>query len=122
MMNGNPNEWAIGFHGSRTVEGNQGIASSREIRPGARQLHKNDKDVNSLSDKYNKSCGTGSYFADDIEISARGYGGSINERKCVFQARLKPSKVRIPGGNRNYRIVNETEYARPYGICIKYDS
>ena len=28
-MNGNPNEWAVGFHGSRTTEGNQGISTTR---------------------------------------------------------------------------------------------
>ena len=38
---------------------------------------------------------------------------------CVFQVRLKPSEVRIPAGNVNYMIVQEEQYARPYGICFK---
>ena len=115
---GSPGEWAVGYHGS-TKEGNVEIASSREILPGPRQAFRSYTDTNKLSDNLDKPCGPGSYFADDIEISAEQYAAAINGRICVFQARLCPSKVRIPSGQRSYRIVNEVKYARPYGICVQ---
>ena len=118
MMDGNPREWAVGFHGS-DLKGIKGIIESNyEIRPGSGQFHKGDIDINTLSDNCGKPCGPGSYFADDITISARDYSKVIRERKCVFQVRLCPSKIRIPKGEKGYRIVNEEKYARPYGICI----
>ena len=121
---GGSGEWAVAFHGSRTVAGNIGIATSREIRPGGGQWHKKDVDINELSDNKGNPCGEGSsYFADDIEISAAPfYTTSISGKTCVFQARLCPSKIRIPTGNSNYRIVNEMKYARPYGICVRIET
>ena len=118
-MNGNPREWAVAFHGSKSIEGNQKIAETREIRPGNRNLYDTHKDVNPLSDNYGNACGKGSYFSDDIEIPAHLFATKVNDRTCVFQARLCPKKIRIPEGNQMYRIVNEAKYARPYGICIQ---
>ena len=117
--NGNSDEWAVGFHGSKSSEGNDGILTSREVRPGARQAFQNDDDVNDLSDNRGLPCGEGSYFADDIEISAESFSVELNGRKCVIQARICPWKTRIPKNQPEYRIVSETKYARPYGICIK---
>ena len=121
MMNGNPGEWAVGFHGSSTPDRNRGIASSREIRPGDRQRCSGYIDINELSDNKGKPCGTGSYFADDIETSS-GYSTKLEGRVCVFQARLRPSKIRIPKEAPGFRILNEAEHARPYGICIKVNN
>lgn len=117
-MDGNPNEWTVGFHGS-SVEGMKNIAASREIRSGARQMFCDDVDINSVSDRFGLECGVGAYFADDIEIAKR-YAADIRGLKCVFQARLYPSKVRVPEGYPMFRIVNQAEYARPYGICVEF--
>ena len=74
-MNGNPNEWAVGFHGS-TREGNQGISKERTFytdSPG--QAFSGHTDVNGLSNKRgswgwwnSQSCGNGAYFANKIDI------------------------------------------------------
>ena len=120
-MDGRPGEWAVGFHGSKTEKSNVGIAETREIRPGGSNVYWYDEDINELSDNKGDYCGRGSYFADDINISASSmYSTKIKGRICVFQARLCPSKVRIPVGKPAYRIVNEAQYARPYGICVKF--
>ena len=112
-MNGNPGERAVAFHGSKSIEGNQKIAETREIRPGNRNLYDSRKDVNTLRDNYGNACGKGSYFSDDIEIRALRFATKAT------QARLCSKKIRIPEGNQMNRIVNEAKYARPYGICIQ---
>ena len=119
MMNGNPGEWAVGYHGS-SLTGNKGIASERLLKPGSGQAYENDIDMNPLSTRKGKQCGKGSYFASDIETPVEwGYSKPINGRYCVFQVRLKPSQVRIPETMTQYRIINNPKYARPFGICIK---
>ena len=117
--NGNPREWAVAYHGSRSLAGNQGIATSREIKSGERQAFQYDEDVNPLSDNKGDECGRGSYFAEDIETSADGYSADVNGRKCVFQVRLCPKYIRIPKNQQDYRIVKSADHARPYGICIR---
>ena len=83
-MNGNDNEWAIGFHGS-TKKGTQAIAESRIFKAGTRQAYSRDIDTNKLSDNSGKPCGDGVYFAADIEI-AQGYSRfSPEDSPCVLQ-------------------------------------
>ena len=118
-MDGESGEWTSGFHGSSSMTGNQEIVASREIRPGERQMFRDDIDVNTLSDTFGEACGDGAYFADDIEVAKR-YATTVKNLKCVFQARLCPSKVRIPSEYPMFRIVNEAKYARPYGICVEF--
>ena len=84
LMNGNDNEWAIGFHGS-TRKGTQAIAESRIFKAGTRQAYSRDIDTNKLSDNSGKPCGDGVYFAADIEI-AQGYSRfSPEDSPCVLQ-------------------------------------
>ncbi len=111
-------KWAKAYHGSQ-AENNASIARERDIRTdGYRQLHREATDVNPRSDRKGQSCNTGAYFARDPRI-AEQYAGYVSGRKCIFEARIAPSKTRIPDTQQEYRIVNKKEFTRITGICVK---
>ncbi|XP_075261746.1 uncharacterized protein LOC142353397 [Convolutriloba macropyga] len=118
LMNDNDNEWAVGFHGS-TQEGTKAITQSRLLKAGGGQAFQSATDTNKLSDKAGMPCGVGVYFAAFIEISKSYSRFSPGESPCVLQVRIKPDKTRIPEGANNYRIVNDPQFIRPYGLCLK---
>ena len=113
--------WAVGFHGCRKVgiENVLNVSRRRRLAPGGVQAFKDDADINILSDTRGEKCGEGIYFGEDIDHVAKYYGTKILGYKCVFQARLNPSKVRIPRGKPTYRIVNDPKDVRVYGLCFK---
>ena len=118
--------WAVGYHGCRPegVEKLKSIARTLEMQPGSpsESEYAEEIDVNILSDQQGQPCGSGIFFADDIDWVAEYYGTPINGYNCVFQARLKPSKVRIPKNlhhGAEIRIVNEERNVRVYGLCFK---
>jgi hypothetical protein len=41
--------------------------------------------------------------------------------EVVLQCRIQPKKIRIPECSKNeYYIVNDPEYARPYGLLVRF--
>ena len=86
QMDGNPNEWAVGYHGS-SEEGTKAIAQTRQfLVNGDRQKFNSSLDMNELSDKKGEPCGNGAYFADQIEISEYGFATFTPEdHACVIQ-------------------------------------
>ena len=92
-MDGNPHEWAVGFHGS-TKKSTSDIAHTRPfwvrqggfwVRQGG-QAYETDKDVNSLSDKKGQPCGKGAYFAAKIDDAYKNC--VIDNHACIFQVSL----------------------------------
>ena len=85
MMNGNPREWAVAFHGSKET-GTREIAQSRIfLTSGERQVYKTDKDVNELSDQRGQPCGNGAYFGAKIQISEAYANYRPSDHKCILQ-------------------------------------
>ncbi len=65
-MNGNPKEWAIGFHGTSN-EATTKLVKTRRFEVGTRHACQDDVDINKSGKNYGKKCGQGVYFADDVE-------------------------------------------------------
>ena len=86
MMNGNPREWAVGFHGS-DQDGTRAIAQSRIfLTSGKGQVHEMREDINELSDQRGQPCGKGAYFGAKIQISEGGYANyAPSYHKCILQ-------------------------------------
>ena len=68
--------------------------------------------------RYNNPCGQGAYFACSIDV-ASGYAKEKMGEKCVFVVRLNPTGTRVPEKETEYAIVNDSQNARPVGICIR---
>ena len=100
---GSTGEWAVTYHG--THEG----AFNGICKEGIKIGHRN-------------AYGRGVYSASHIEI-AEGYakkfslGGIVY--KGVFQNRVNPNDMIIPGGQPDYRICPNEASIRPYGLCVK---
>ena len=86
-MNGNDNEWAVGFHGS-TQEGTKAITQSRLLKAGGGQAFQSATDTNKLSDRAGMPCGVGVYFAAFIEISKSYSRFSPGGSPCVLQVNI----------------------------------
>ena len=134
---GNPNEWAIAYHGIGckfgTVENATKEIFNKRFIPGARQAFKNFKNDNSkykCDDKQNdhsQLVGEGVYCSPDPEVMEE-YAreatkkASANGKKYLmgFMMRVKPDKIRYSNYQNNYWVLNGTkEEMRPYRIMIK---
>jgi len=130
-MNGNNEEWAVGFHGLRNKDCINNIINNGLLTTGAGQAYST-----SLDTRTNQICGRGAYLSNHIEVCEIGYCVFIpfnnNRYKIAFQCRLRPNSIRIPmkssdipgkGGNpvwdNDYWIVNNSNDIRPYGILLK---
>ena len=83
-MNGNPNEWAVGFHGS-DQKGTELIAQTRIFKEGKRQHYQYSEDINEKSNNRGKLCGKGIYFGSQIEIAERFSNFKSDNKTCVLQ-------------------------------------
>ena len=91
MMDGNPREWAVAFHGS-SEHGTREILRSRQFLtndPRGFQAYSEDVDVNELSDTKGHPCGRGANFGAKIQISEAFHKThKVDGHKCVFQVVL----------------------------------
>jgi len=132
-MDGNVNEWAVGFHGFRSVENAmlpiQGNLISLEKWAHACKGHKN---LNSKTNSKYTLCGVGVYFGDKIEVcEINNYTGSCKignkNVKLAFQCRLNPEEIRLTNFNPSLAYIvpnqNNDDYSkiRPYGILLKIE-
>ncbi|XP_063728148.1 uncharacterized protein LOC134855535 [Symsagittifera roscoffensis] len=119
LKSGNKNEWAVGFHGSDEA-GTRAISQTRNFKvDGNGQRYRFDIDANELSDRKGQPCGKGAYFGAKVEKAEEYSKYKARGHKVVIQVRIKPDKVRIPSGRKSFRIVNDPEFIRPYGLCLK---
>ena len=88
MMNGNANEWAVGFHGS-SEDGTRSISQTRQFKvTGSGQAYSTYTDINHLSDMKGESCGGGAYFGAKIERSEPYATYEPEGHKIVIQVRF----------------------------------
>ena len=118
--NNNKGEWYIAYHGVKSIASIQKICEEG-FRRGDGQVHKNDKNINPLTQKKYPLCGEGVYFSNDIDEVKTKYAKSIfykgNEYKIIFMCRVNPYEVRIAkiGKNKEYWIVEGDKLGDLYG-------
>ena len=137
--NGNPNEWAIAYHGlgaggsCKTVEEAALKVYKGGFKEGPNQFHENAKNINERYKPYpndpnndhTETVGKGVYCSPDPNVMngyAKCSSTKINGKtyKIGFMMRVKPDKIRISGDNSKYWVLNgTTNEMRPYRIMIK---
>jgi len=138
--NGNPNEWAIAYHGigvggnCKTVEQATENIYKGGFKAGGGQAKKNDKNINKRykpdpnypQDDHSKTVGIGVYCSPKPEVMA-SYASTHSTTKINgknfqmgFMMRVKPDKIRISESTPDYWVLNgTTDEMRPYRIMIK---
>ncbi len=86
-MNGNPNEWAIGFHGTSN-EATKQVIKTRSFLKGKRHACEDDIDINEGGENFGRKCGQGIYFADDVE-TALFYRHQAEQKDTEFDCVLQ---------------------------------
>ena len=115
-MNGNPNEWAVAFHGTSTkavkpiCEANGKFFSTRN-EGAQRQWFENYVNTNEKSKDLFQYCGAGAYASPYLDEANKYYKGA------VIMCRVNPNKVRIPT-ERIWITDGTRNTIRPYRILI----
>jgi len=119
-MDGNPNEWAVVYHGTTTkavkpiCEANGKFFST--VEEGATgQYCEEYININKKSQYLYKICGEGAYCSPFVEY-ANKYG------EIVIMCRANPKRIRIPSGKygKDEYITDGTKNSiRPYRILVK---
>ena len=135
--NGNPNEWAVAYHGIGTKLGYKVEDAARLIYTGKKfkvgsgqacEYHKNTNKkykFNPKEDKedHTKTLGIGVYCSPNPDVMEE-YANSaeINGKNYLmgFMMRVKPDKIRISEKKPDYWVLNgTTKEMRPYRLMIK---
>ena len=136
--NGNPNEWAIAYHGlgaggnCKTVEEAAHNVYAGGFQAGGGQAHINAININKRykpnpndpKNDHSKTVGVGVYCSplpSVMEEYAKYSNTNINGKKYKmgFMMRVKPDKIRISKNQPNYWVLNGTsDEMRPYRIMI----
>jgi hypothetical protein len=135
---GNPNEWAIAYHGIGCKLGGTVENATKEIinkgfqagRGQAYKNHKNDNPKYKCDDKQNdhsQIIGEGVYCSPDPEVMEEyaGYAtkkASANGKNYLmgFMMRVKPDKIRYSNSKNDYWVLDgTTNEMRPYRIMVK---
>ena len=137
--NGNPNEWAIAYHGlgaggsCKTVEEAALKVYEGGFKEGPNQVHESAKNINERYKPYpndpnndhTETVGKGVYCSPDPNVMngyAKYSSTMINGKayKMGFMMRVKPDKIRISGDYSKFWVLNgTTDEMRPYRIMIK---
>ena len=137
--NGNPNEWAIAYHGigvggnCQTVEQATNNIYIGGLKAGGGQAHKDQKNINTRykpnpndpQNDHSKTVGVGVYCSPKPEVMdsyAKYSNTNIKGKKFKmgFMMRVKPDKIRISQSEPDYWVLNgTTDEMRPYRIMIK---
>ena len=121
--NGNPDEWAVGYHG--ICEGNilekVKLISESHLKRGKGQLYEDTDDINNPGNKV----GVGVYLTPEIEEVEKHYCDKVTYEgktyKFAFMCRVNPKKIRKPKKDgAEYWVLNGTsDEIRQYRILIK---
>jgi hypothetical protein len=137
--NGNPNEWAIAYHGigaggnCNTVEQATLSIYKGGFKAGCGQVHRDAENINTRykpypndpNNDFSKKVGIGVYCSPKPEVMDEYANYSTTNikgksYKMGFMMRVKPDKIRISKRNPTYWVLNgTTEEMRPYRIMIK---
>ena len=120
-MNGNPNEWAVAYHGT-SENAVKPICSQKgkfwsTFEEGARgQKCQYCKNINYLSQGKYPICGEGTYCSPHLEY-AQGYSTGV-----IIMCRVNPKLMRVPGGtyeNDEWITDGTRNTIRPYRLLYK---
>ena len=136
---GNPNEWAIAYHGigcklGFTVENatkeiiNKGFIFSKNGQAYKRSKNDNPRyKCDNNQDDHSQLVGEGVYCSPDPDVMEK-YAGKANKKASIngkkylmgFMMRVKPDKIRYSNNKKEYWVLNgKKEEMRPYRIMIK---
>ena len=124
--NGNPNEWAIAYHGigngrseSEVKKFVNLIVTSNTLKKGQRQRHSDCPNINKkiTGDEF---VGEGAYCTPSPKIMY-DYAGSCGGYKMAVMLRVNPKRIRFcKCYQKKYWVLNgSTDEIRPYRILIK---
>jgi hypothetical protein len=137
--NGNPNEWAIAYHGIGCKLGSTVEFATKEIfykqfiyskNGQAYKDKRNDNPKYRCKDKQNdhrKLVGEGAYCSPDPRVMEQ-YAGYASKKANAngknylmgFMIRVKPDKIRYSNKQKNYWVLDGTkDEMRPYRIMVK---
>ena len=122
-MDGNPNEWAVAFHGTSLgavkpicKKGGKFFSTFQEGARGQKCCY--DINVNKYSQKEYKTCGEGTYVSPHLDYSLRYFKG------VIIMCRVNPKKIRIPEGYEDTEWITDgtRNTIRPYRLLFKVNS
>ena len=99
-MNGNPNEWAVAYHGTsdsavKPICSKEGKFFSTRAEGATGQKCEEDININPLSQKQYPICGEGTYCSPHLDY-AYNYAKSYKSRGIIIMCRVNPNLMRIP--------------------------
>ena len=123
-MDGNDNEWAVAFHGLRhDVKNVVPLIIKQGLVKGGAQAYQKAmcKVFKTKNNEEKQKCGKGIYCSPKIDIAKEYTEGIQIENQVyhlVIQCRVRPGAIRVPVGNEDYWIIQQSDDIRPYGICL----
>ena len=131
--NGNPNEWAVAYHGIGSKGGSKVQDAARKIFIGQQfkydasgisgQACKGHANINKRNNAFIKEVGIGAYCSPDPKVMEQYAEKTIINGKFYqlgFMMRVKPDKIRISKVKQNYWVLDgTTKEMRPYRLMIK---
>ena len=136
--NGNPNEWAIAYHGIGTKGGFKVETATRNIftggfKVGQAQACQNHKNINTRyksggpGNDHSQTVGVGIYCSPNPNVMKEYASYADQKANCNgknylmgFMMRVKPDKIRISSNVPDYWVLNATtDEMRPYRIMVK---
>ena len=127
-MDGNPNEWAVMFHGVSCPQNSymnttvlnsimSGTKKGDMLIAGGGQFYQNHKAVNKINEKVGRGIYCCPHFQSCLEFTM---AFEVEERKyrLILQCRGKPTKIKVCEGQESYWVINESRDIRPYGILL----
>ena len=125
QMNGNPNEWAVAYHGTsygavKPVISKEGKFFSTRAEGATGQKCKDEININPLTQKQYPLCGEGTYCSPHLEY-AHNYAKYYKSNAIIIMCRVNPKLIRIPKTYaKNEWITDGTKGTiRPYRLLCR---
>lgn len=118
-MDGNPNEWAVAFHG---ISSNPDFVLPKVINEGMREGPAQAY-ADYICQRSGQRVGVGVYCTPNINVALTGYTSQkMNVQgknySVIMQCRVKPSAIKWTQAQ-DYWVINDPKDIRPYGIIFK---
>ena len=123
IMDGNVNEWAVAYHGTKTKAVKQicevnGKFFSKFKEDDRRQKYYDIINVNKRSQKEHYTCGEGTYVSPFLDYYLP------YKEDLIIMCRVNPRKIRIPQANKYYVGITDgtRNTIRPYRLLFKLNN